>query len=110
MRSVTNAILATAHAAFGYFCKEYGFKALPIQGISAHQETSAAYQAKAIQEIQKKSVKAIFPEKRANPKSLKVIAQETGVKLGGSLIADGSTSYEGMMRSNTEKIVRALTQ
>lgn len=103
-------ILATAHAAFGYFCKEYGFKALPVKGLSAHQETSAAYQAQAIQEIHKKSVKAIFPEKRANPKSLKVISQETGVTLGAPLIADGSTSYEAMMRANVANIVKALTQ
>ena len=103
-------ILSTAHAAFGYFCKQYGFKALPIKGLTAHQTTSASYQAQAIQEIKKNGVKAIFPEQRANPKSLKIIARETGVKLGGTLIADGSPSYEKMMRSNVKHIVTALTR
>jgi len=103
-----NRILSTAHAAFGYFCKEYGFKALPVKGLTAQQKTSATYQAEAIRELRKNGVKAIFPELRANPKSLKIIAKEAGVKLGGTLIADGSHSYEKMMRDNVTKIVASL--
>jgi len=101
-------ILTTAHAAFGYFCKEYGFKALPVKGLTAYQKTSAAYQAQAIQEIKKNHVKAIFPEQRANPKDLQTIAKETGVKIGGTLVADGASNYEKMMRTNVQKIVKAL--
>ncbi len=102
-------ILSTAHAAFGYFCKEYGFKSLPIKGLTAHQKTSASYQAQAIQEIRKYRVKAIFPELRANPKSLQIIAKETGIKIGGTLVADGAPNYEKMMRENVSIIVAALT-
>jgi len=105
-----NRILSTAHAAFGYFCKEYGFKSLPVKGLTAHQKTSAVYQAEAIREIRKNGVKAIFPELRANPKSLQIIAKEAGVKLGGTLIADGSPNYEKMMRDNVTKIVAALAR
>lgn len=103
-------ILTTAHAAFGYFCKEYGFKSLPVKGLTAHQKTSATYQAEAIREIRKHKVKAIFPEQRANPKALRVIARETGVKIGGTLIADGSANYEEMMRGNVQKITTALAE
>ncbi|MGJ8676071.1 MAG: metal ABC transporter substrate-binding protein [Akkermansiaceae bacterium] len=103
-------ILATAHAAFGYFCDEYGFKALPIKGLTANGKTSANYQAEAIQQIRKNKVNAIFPEVRANPKSLAIISQETGVKLGGTLVADGASSYEAMMQGNVKKIVQALAQ
>ena len=103
-------ILSTAHAAFGYFCKEYGFRPLPIKGMTAHQKTSASYQAKAIQEIRKHNVKAIFQELRANPKSLEIIAKEAGVKIGGTLVADGAPSYEKIMRENVTIIVSALSQ
>ena len=103
-----NRILSTAHAAFGYFCKEYGFQSLPMKGLTAHQKTSATYQAEAIKEIHKHGVKAIFPELRANPKALQIIAQETGVKIGGTLVADGAENYEKMMRENVTKIVTAL--
>jgi len=103
-----NRILSTAHAAFGYFCKEYGFQSLPIKGLTAHQKTSASYQAQAIRELGKHGVKAIFPEQRANPKSLQIIAKEAGVKIGGTLVADGAPSYEKMMRENVTRIVAAL--
>jgi len=101
-------ILSTAHAAFGYFCKEYGFKALPIKGLTTQQKTSAVYQAQAIQEIRKHEVKAIFPEQRSNPKALHIIAREAGVKIAGTLVADGAPNYEKMMRDNVTKIVAAL--
>lgn len=103
-------ILSTAHAAFGYFCKEYGFKSLPIKGLAAHQKTSASYQAQAIEEIRKHGVKAIFPELRANPKSLQIIAKEADVTIGGTLVADGAPNYEKMMRENVTKIVTALAR
>ena len=74
-------VLATAHAAFGYFCNEYGFKALPIKGLTANEKTSANYQAEAIQEIRANNVKAIFPELRANPKSLAIISKETNTRI-----------------------------
>jgi len=106
----SNRILTTAHAAFGYFCKEYGFKALPVKGLTAYQKTSASYQAQAILEIKKNHVKAIFPEQRANPKDLQTIAKETGVKIGETLVADGASNYEKMMRDNVQKIVKALTK
>ncbi|MBT8045461.1 MAG: zinc ABC transporter substrate-binding protein [Verrucomicrobiae bacterium] len=105
-----NRTLSTAHAAFGYFCKEYGFKSLPVKGITAQQKTSASYQAQAITELRKNGVKAIFPEERANPKELKIIAREAGVAIGGTLVADGSSSYEKMMRDNVSKIVSALAR
>ncbi len=101
-------ILCTAHAAFGYFCKEYGYRSLPVKGISSNRKISASYQAEAIQAIRTHQVKAIFPEKRANPKALKIITRETGAKLGGVLIADGMDNYEEMMKSNVIKIVSAL--
>ena len=106
----SNRILSTAHAAFGYFCKEYGFKALPVKGLTAHQKTSASYQAEAIRELRKNHVKAIFPEQRANPKALRIIAKEAGVSIGGTLVADGAPNYEKMMRDNVTKIVAALAK
>ncbi|MBT8038585.1 MAG: metal ABC transporter substrate-binding protein [Verrucomicrobiae bacterium] len=105
-----NRVLSTAHAAFGYFCKEYGFKALPVMGITSQQKPTATYQAEAIREIKKNRVKAVFPEQRANPKSLRIIAEEAGVKLGGTLVADGAASYEKMMRDNVTQIVAALAR
>jgi len=103
-------ILSTAHSAFGYFCKEYGFKSLPIKGLTAHSKSSASYQALAIQEIKRNHIPAIFPELRANPKELHSIAKETGAVIGETLVADGASDYEKMMRDNVRKIVKALAK
>lgn len=103
-----NRILVTAHASFGYFCKAYGFRSLPVKGLTAQQKPSATYQALAISEIKKHKVKAIFPERRANPKALQTITKETGTKLGDPLVADGASNYEQMVRGNVVSITKAL--
>ncbi|MBK1790888.1 metal ABC transporter substrate-binding protein [Persicirhabdus sediminis] len=100
--------LATAHASFGYFCKAYGFKAVPVLGVNAEHEPSASYTAEVITIIRKNNVRAVFPEKRLNPKILQNILRETGIKTGGTLIGDGSSSYTKMMQHNTQVIVQAL--
>ncbi|MBX7211552.1 MAG: metal ABC transporter substrate-binding protein [Verrucomicrobiaceae bacterium] len=104
--------LVTAHAAFGYFCKEFGFKSLPLLGLGREDEATAKYLAEAIATIRSQGIKAIFPEDQANPKIIKQIVSETGVKLGGDLIADGTapgyTTFEAMLKHNVETIVKAL--
>lgn len=104
--------LVTGHAAFGYFCKEFGFKSIPVLGIAREDEASQQYMAEAIKTIRDNKIRAVFPEDQANPKVLKEIVRETGVKLGESLIADGTapgyTTFEKMLQHNVEVIVKAL--
>ncbi len=104
--------LVTAHAAFGYFCKEFGFKSLPLLGLGREDEATTKYLAEAIAVIRAQGIKAIFPEDQANPKIIKQIVAETGAKLGGDLIADGTapgfTTYEAMLRHNVATILKAL--
>lgn len=108
-----NRKLTTAHLAFGYFCRDYGFQALPIQGLTREGNPSPQYLAESIQAIKKEKIAAVFPEQLANSKVLQSMVSETGVKLGGQLIADGTGngaagSYEGMMRQNVSRIVASL--
>jgi zinc/manganese transport system substrate-binding protein len=101
--------LVTAHAAFGYFCKAYGFKASFVQGLSARGEVSASQLAGTIQELRREGIPMVFPEKSANPKVLQQIAQQTGAKVGQPLIADGSSaSYQEMIEANVRHIVAGL--
>lgn len=101
--------LVTAHAAFGYFCKGYGFKASFVQGLSAQGEVSASQLAGAIKQLRKEAIPMVFPEQTANPKVLQQIAKQTGAKVGNPLIADGSTSsYQAMITANVESIVAGL--
>ena len=104
-------ILATAHAAFGYFCRDFKFRALPVQGLGRERDASPAYLAETTAALRENKVRAVFPEKLANPKVLNSLARESGVKLGGTLEADASTAgitYESMMKGNVAAITAAL--
>lgn len=104
--------LVTAHAAFGYFCKEYGFKTIPMLGIGRSDDISAQYIAQTIQAIRDNKIKAVFPEDQANPKVLTEIVRSTGVKTGEALVADGTSlhahTFETMLAHNVRVIVAAL--
>jgi zinc/manganese transport system substrate-binding protein len=102
--------LATAHAAFGYFCKDYQFTAFPVQGINREQAPGAKELAELIKTLKEHQVTAIFPEKESNPKVLETLTKDTGITLGEALIADGAAmdTYDQMMRHNVNAIVKAL--
>jgi len=102
--------LATAHDAFRYFCKDYGFASFPLQGINREQMPAPGQIAKLIADIKNNHVAAIFPEKESNPSILAALTRDTGVKLGDALLADGTNtpSYEAMVRHNISAIVKAL--
>lgn len=103
--------LATAHAAFQYFCNTYGFESFSVQGLNREQMPDAVTLSKLVSTLKSEKVAAIFPEKESNPKMLQSLTRDTGIKLGGELIADGRgmTSYEEMMRANVNAIVEALS-
>lgn len=103
-------VLATAHAAFGYFCEEFGFKPLPVQGLNREQMPDPNALAKLIDSLREEDVAAIFPETSSNPKILSALTAETGIQLARPLIADGTTvpTYDEMVRHNVSTIVQAL--
>jgi ABC-type Zn uptake system ZnuABC Zn-binding protein ZnuA len=104
--------LVTAHAAFGYFCKEYGFEPLSVLGIGRADDVSTKHIAQTIQTIRESRVKAVFPEDQANPKVLEEIVRSTGIQMGAPLIADGTAkeahTFESMFTQNVRTIVTAL--
>ncbi len=102
--------VATAHAAFNYFCKDFAFVAHPVQGLNHEQMPDPTQLARLIADLKKDHIVAIFPEKESNPKILKTLTSETGIQLGDSLIADGTEgiSYITMYRNNVEAIVKTL--
>lgn len=105
-------VLTTSHAAFGYFCRAYRFRAVPVQGLNREQEASPVYLAETIEAIRDIGVRAVFPEQGANPKVLQSMVAETGVAVGGTLLADALTeevaTYEAFIRHNVATICAAL--
>ena len=100
--------LATAHAAFAYFCNEHKWKMLAVQGLNRERIDSPKFLADVVSAIRKEKVRALFPEKRSNPKILRTVAEGAGVVVGEPLIAGGGSSIEKMFRHNVTVIVEAL--
>ncbi len=116
---VDSRILVTSHDAFNYFAKEYGFKNQAPVGWSTGAEVGAGMtperRKQVIESIKSFRVKAVFVETSVNPKLVREIANEAGVKIGGELYSDsmgpaGSAgeSYIGMMRENVLVIATLL--
>lgn len=118
-------ILVTTHDAFNYFCHEYKFNpsnnylSIAPVGWSTGGEVGAGMTPErrrlVIESIRNSGAPAIFVETSVNPKLIREIARDTGVKIGGSLYSDsmgerGSAgeTYVGMMRENVLLIVAAL--
>ena len=102
--------LATAHAAFNYFCKDFGFIPHPVQGLNREQMPDPAELAALVADLKTNHVAAIFPEKETNPKILGTLTKDTGIRLGDPLIADGTggIGYVAMYRQNVAAIVKGL--
>lgn len=105
--------LVTAHNAFGYFAKEFGFEVIAVAGLNKEQNTTPQEQAKTIESVKQSGVRAVFPELGAGTKSLEAISTATGVRLGTALISDGNgtggdAGFEAMIRHNVGAITQAL--
>ncbi|WP_208441575.1 metal ABC transporter solute-binding protein, Zn/Mn family [Bartonella raoultii] len=110
-------IIITSHDAFGYFAQEYGFTILAPQGASTEAEATAADVAKLIKQIKTNKATALFVENISNPRLIKQIAKETGLKIGGTLYSDALSSENGpaatyldMMEHNVNTIIDAITK
>ncbi|TVZ21390.1 manganese/zinc/iron transport system substrate-binding protein [Dokdonia sp. Hel_I_63] len=113
-------ILVTAHDAFNYFGKSYGFEVVGLQGLSTATEAGVKDVQRLSQFIIDNKVKAIFVESsvpRRTIEALQAAVQSRGqeVVIGGSLYSDalgnvGSVegTYIGMFKYNVTTIVETL--
>ena len=113
-------ILVTAHDAFNYFGKAYGFKVVGLQGLSTATEAGVQDVQKLSEYIIANKVKAIFIESSVPRRTIEalqeaVISKGHQVSIGGSLYSDalgdgGSVegTYVGMFLYNIKTIVNAL--
>lgn len=106
--------LVTAHNAFAYFAKEFGFEVIAVAGLNREQNASPRDLAETIGAVKKSGVRAVFPETNTSSKVLDAIAAETGARIATPLIADGNgtgaeAGFEAMIRHNVTSITRALT-
>jgi manganese/zinc/iron transport system substrate-binding protein len=113
-------VLITAHDAFGYLGRAYGFEVHGLQGLSTVAEIGL-YDVRALSDlIVAREIKAVFVEHSVSPRFVeslqKGLAQRNyPLRLGGTLFSDamgqsGTSAghYIGMMQHNINTLVEAL--
>ena len=113
-------ILITAHDAFNYFGRAYGFEVKGLQGISTVDEAGTGDVRDLADFIAEKKIRALFVESSVSPKSIKALqaaVQDRGwnVEIGGELFSDAmgdagtfDGTYLGMVTHNIDTIVSGL--
>jgi len=113
-------VLVTAHDAFNYFGKEYGFNVVGLQGISTATEAGVQDVQRLSDFIIENKVKAIFIESSVPRRTIEalqqaVLSKKHEVIIGGSLYSDAlgnagtiEGTYIGMFLYNVNTIVNAL--
>ena len=116
----TQRVLVTAHDAFNYFGKAYGFEVRGLQGISTVSEAAISDVQDLATFIAERRIPAIFVESSVPSRSLEAVkaavkSKGFSVQIGGELFSDAmgdegtpEGTYIGMVRHNIDTIVKAL--
>lgn len=114
-------ILVTAHDAFGYFGKAYGFQVKGLQGISTDAQTGTKDISIMAKFISDKKIKAVFAENSLPKATINALCEAVKnkgfeTKIGGQLYSDslgdeenGGETYIKAVKSNVDTIVRELS-
>ena len=113
-------VLVTAHDAFHYFGRAYGFEVKSIQGISTDSEASVRQINALVDFICSRQIKAVFVEHSINERNMRALiegcqARGQAVAIGGELYSDAlgpagspAADYQGMVRTNIDTMVEGL--
>jgi len=113
-------VLVTAHDAFRYFGKAYGFTVKGLQGISTATEAGTKDVQNLAKFIKANKIKAIFVESSIPVRNVKAVQEAVSARgwevvIGGELFSDAmgtegthEGTYIGMVEHNVDTIVNAL--
>jgi manganese/zinc/iron transport system substrate-binding protein len=113
-------VLVTAHDAFNYFGRAYGFEVRGLQGISTAAEAGTSDVRSLADFLAQRKIRAIFVESSVpvrNVEAVQAAVRSRGwdIAIGGELFSDAMGSegtpegtYTGMVRHNIDTIVKAL--
>lgn len=113
-------VLVTAHDAFNYFGRRFGFEVIGIQGLSTESEAGVRDIEALVDRLVADGIGAVFAESTVSDRNLEALiagakARGHDVVLGGSLFSDAmgdagtyEGTYIGMIDHNVTTIARAL--
>lgn len=113
-------VLVTAHDAFSYFGRAYGFEVIGIQGISTDSEAGLNRISQLVDVLVDRKIGAVFVETSVSDRNMRALIEGAAsrgheVVIGGSLFSDAmgqegtyEGTYLGMIDHNVTTIARAL--
>jgi manganese/zinc/iron transport system substrate-binding protein len=113
-------VVVTAHDAFSYFGRRYGFEVRGLQGLSTASEAGAGDVQELADFLAEREIRAMLVESSVPPATIEAVqaasrARGWDVAIGGELYADAmgeegtaDGTYIGMVRHNVTTIVTAL--
>ena len=113
-------VLVTAHDAFSYFGRAYGFEVIGIQGISTESEAGLRRIEELVDLLVERRIPAVFVESSVSERNVRALvdgaaARGHEVVIGGQLYSDAmgtpgtyEGTYIGMIDHNVTTIARAL--
>jgi manganese/zinc/iron transport system substrate-binding protein len=113
-------VLVTAHDAFNYFGRAYGFEVRGLQGISTASEAGTGDVQALAEFIARRKIPAVFVESSIPRRTIEAVQEAVrdrgwDVRIGGSLYSDAmgnpgtpDGTYDGMVRHNIDTLVGAL--
>ena len=113
-------VMISAHDAFNYFGRRYGFEVIGIQGLSTASEAGLLAVENLVEMIVTRKISAVFAESSVSARNVRALiegakAQGHSVTVGGQLFSDAmgrpgtyEGSYIGMLDHNVTTITRAL--
>jgi len=107
-------VVVSFHEAFPYFASAYGLTIVGSIVDAPGQDPSAGTLANLIARIRSSGARAVFAEAQFSPKLAETIAGETGIEVVTDLHTDSlgdapADTYVGLMRSNVDRVVSALS-
>jgi manganese/zinc/iron transport system substrate-binding protein len=113
-------VLVSAHDAFGYFGRAYGFEVIGIQGLSTESEAGLAGIERIVRLLVDRRIEAVFVESSVSERNVLALVEGAAarghtVRIGAQLFSDAmgapgtyEGTYVGMIDHNATVIARAL--
>ncbi len=113
-------VLLTAHDAFNYFGRRYGYEVIGIQGLSTESEAGVRDIERLVDLLVEREIGAVFVESTVPDRNVRALivgarARGLAVAIGGTLYSDAmgdagtyEGTYIGMIDHNVTTIARAL--
>lgn len=105
----------TSHDAFHYFGRAYGIDFVSVQGLSTEAEPTPNDLVKVVRQARDGHLSAIFLENMSDPRLAEIVAEESGVRMGGALYADALSEPDGpapdylsLVRHNAQQLLSGM--